>query len=154
MKRLAILGSTGSIGRSALAVVDAHPDRLSVAALAAGDNAELFAEQVSRYRPAAVAMATAPSMDRLRRLTTDVPSIVGVGTEGLSLVASHPDVDIVICASAGTAGLDAVLAAIACGKTIALANKEVLVMAGGLVTDAARRHGVALLPVDSEHNAI
>ena len=155
MKRIAILGSTGSVGRSALAVVDAHPSRLQVAALAAGDNASLLAEQIQQYKPRIAAIATAPGLDRLRTaisstVTTDVQS----GADGLRAVATHPDVDIVICASAGTAGLEAVLAAIEAGKTIALANKEVLVMAGPLVVEAARRRGVTILPVDSEHNAI
>src|SRR5213078_652543 len=84
----------------------------------------------------------------------DGVTIAGAGRDGLVAVASHPDVDLVLFASAGTDGLEAVLAAIECGKTIALANKEVLVMAGGLVTEAAHRRGVAILPVDSEHNAI
>jgi 1-deoxy-D-xylulose-5-phosphate reductoisomerase len=155
MKRLAILGSTGSIGRSALAVVDAHPTRLEVVALAAGDNAALLAEQVRRYRPAIVAMATIEGVDRLRTACgADGLAEMTGGAEGLIAVATHPSVDIVICASAGTAGLEAVLAAIEAGKTIALANKEVLVMAGALVTEAARRRGVAILPVDSEHNAV
>ncbi len=155
MKRLAILGSTGSIGRSALAVVDAHPSRLEVVALAAGDNAALMAEQVRRYRPRIAAMATGAGADRLRAaLGPDVPPVIAGGGDGLSAAATHPDADIVICASSGTAGLDAVLAAIDAGKTIALANKEVLVMGGALVTSAAARRGVPLLPVDSEHNAI
>jgi 1-deoxy-D-xylulose-5-phosphate reductoisomerase len=154
MKRLAILGSTGSIGRSALAVVDAHADRLKVVALAAGDNAALLAEQVQRHGPAAIAMATAEAVDRLRATGAPLPDVVGTGAEGLVAVATHPSVDLVICASAGTAGLEAVLAAIEAGKTVALANKEVLVMAGALVMAAASSHGVAILPVDSEHNAI
>ena len=154
MKRIAILGSTGSIGRSALAVVDAHPSRLQVAALAAGDNATLLAEQIERYRPAIAGMASTTGVDRLRSALSSAATTVVAGAEGLLAVATHPDVDIVICASAGTAGLEAVLAAIEAGKTIALANKEVLVMAGALVTEAARRRGVAILPVDSEHNAI
>ena len=154
MKRIAILGSTGSIGRSALAVVDAHPARLRVAALAAGDNAALLAEQIERYRPAIAAIATAAGFDRLQSALGSSTTAIASGPGGLVEVATHPDVDIVICASAGTAGLEAVLAAIEAGKTIALANKEVLVMAGALVTDAARRRGVAILPVDSEHNAI
>ena len=155
MKRIAILGSTGSIGRSALAVVDAHPTRLQVAALAAGDNASLLAEQIETYRPRVAAIATAAGMDRLRAsLSSTAPAQVLAGAEGLLAVATHPDVDLVICASAGTAGLEAVLAAIEAGKTIALANKEVLVMAGALVTEAAHRRGVPILPVDSEHNAI
>jgi 1-deoxy-D-xylulose-5-phosphate reductoisomerase len=155
VKRLAILGSTGSIGRSALAVVDAHPTRLSIVALAAGDNASALAEQVRRYQPELVAMATSEGIDRLRTACGDGgrTTMMG-GAEGLIAVATHPSVDVVICASSGTAGLEAVLAAIAAGKTIALANKEVLVMAGALVTAAARRHGVAILPVDSEHNAV
>jgi len=155
MKHLAILGSTGSIGRSALAVVDAHPTRLKVVSLAAGENAALLAEQIVRYSPDVVAMASSDGVDRLRTACgTGAPEVAGVGTDGLVAVATHPSADIVICASAGTAGLEAVLAAIEAGKTIALANKEVLVMAGELVTDAARRRGVAILPVDSEHNAI
>jgi len=154
MKRIAILGSTGSIGRSALAVVDAHPDRLSVAALAAGENAELLAEQVARYRPAVVAMATGGAVDRLRASLPSGVAVAGAGREGLVAVATAPDVDVVLCASAGTDGLEAVLAAIEHRKTIALANKEVLVMAGGIVTEAARRHGAVILPVDSEHNAV
>ena len=155
MKKVAILGSTGSIGRSALAVVDAHPTRLKVVSLAAGDNASLLAEQVARYRPEVVAMASGEGIDRLRSACgADSPAVAGAGTAGLVAVATHPAADIVICASAGTAGLEAVLAAIEAEKTIALANKEVLVMAGALVTTAARRRGVAILPVDSEHNAI
>ena len=155
MKSLAILGSTGSIGRSTLAVVDAHPTRLKVVSLAAGDNASLLAEQVARYRPEVVAMASGEGIDRLRSACgADSPAVAGTGTAGLVAVATHPAADIVICASAGTAGLEAVLAAIEADKTIALANKEVLVMAGALVTTAARRRGVAILPVDSEHNAI
>ena len=155
MKRLAILGSTGSIGRNALAVVDAHPTRLSVTSLAAGENAALLAEQIARYRPKAVAAATdAVLQDVTRRLSGAHPEIIGAGPEGLRAVASHPEVDLVLCASSGTAALDAVLAAIECGRHVALANKEILVMAGRLMTDAAARRGVHILPVDSEHNAI
>ena len=153
-KRVSVLGSTGSIGTSALAVVDAHADRVEVVGLAAGNNVSLFAQQVARYRPAVVAMGSGRAVDELRATRCAVPSRVGAGSEGLIDVATHPDVDLVLCASSGTAALEAVLAAIEAGKTIALANKEVLVMAGGLVMDAARRHGVAILPVDSEHNAI
>ena len=154
MKNLAILGSTGSIGQSALAVVDAYPDRLRVSALAAGENAALLAEQVARYCPDVVGMATTEGAARLQRACGSHPVRVVSGPEGLVAVATHATVDIVLCASSGTAGLEAVLAAIEHGKTVALANKEVLVMAGELVTAAARRHGVSILPVDSEHNAI
>ncbi|HXH26133.1 MAG TPA: 1-deoxy-D-xylulose-5-phosphate reductoisomerase [Vicinamibacterales bacterium] len=154
MKNLAILGSTGSIGRSALDVVDAHPTRLRVVGLAAGANATLLAEQVRRYRPEVAAMATAEGVDRLRAECGAGAPAMAAGVEGLIAVATHPSVDLVICASAGTAGLEAVLAAVEAGKPIALANKEILVMAGALVTAAARRAGVPILPIDSEHNAI
>ncbi len=136
MKGIAILGSTGSIGQSALAVVDAHPAQLRIVGLAAGGNATRLAEQVERYRPSRAALATE------------------AGPQGLIDVATHPVADVVLFASSGTAALDAVLAAIEAGKTIALANKEVLVMAGSVVMAAARARGVAVLPVDSEHNAI
>jgi 1-deoxy-D-xylulose-5-phosphate reductoisomerase len=155
VKRIAILGSTGSIGQSALAVVDTHADRLQVIGLAAGENVDLLATQIARYRPRVAAMATSEALDRLqRRGGAAGVTLAGTGRDGLVAVASHPDVDLVLCASSGTDGLEAVLAAIEHGKTIALANKEVLVMAGGIVTDAAARKGVAILPVDSEHNAI
>ncbi len=155
MKRIAILGSTGSIGQSALSVVDAHPDRLAVVGLAAGENAERLAGQMARYRPRVVAMASHAALDRLRQQGAVAGvTLAGIGRDGLVAVASHPDVDLLLCASSGTDGLEAVLAAIHHGKTIALANKEVLVMAGGIVTEAARVRGVTILPVDSEHNAI
>jgi 1-deoxy-D-xylulose-5-phosphate reductoisomerase len=153
--RIAILGSTGSIGTSALAVADAHPDRIEVVGLAAGSNSAVFAAQLQRYRPRVAAMASGPALDAVRSvLDGALPARHGTGSEALIAVATHPDVDVVICASSGTAALEAVLAAIEAGKTIGLANKEVLVMAGGLVMDAASRRGVAILPVDSEHNAI
>jgi 1-deoxy-D-xylulose-5-phosphate reductoisomerase len=155
MRRVAILGSTGSIGCSALAVAEAYPDRVQVVALAAGENAPRFAEQVRRFRPRAVAMATRAVLEESLAAAGDTrPKILASGAEGLIAIATHPDVDIVLFASSGTAGLDAVLAAIEAGKTIALANKEVLVMAGAIVTHAARKNGVPILPVDSEHNAI
>jgi len=155
MKRIAILGATGSIGASALAVAETHADRVSVVALAAGGNVDAMAAAVTRYRPGAVAMATGAGLDALRSaLGGTLPPVHGTGTEGMIAVATHPDADVVLCASSGTAALEAVLAAIEAGKAIALANKEVLVMAGGLVMDAARRKGVPILPVDSEHNAI
>jgi 1-deoxy-D-xylulose-5-phosphate reductoisomerase len=155
MKRIAILGSTGSIGRSALAVVDAHAGRLQVVGLAAGENVDLLSAQIARYQPRIVAMASDAAVDRLRANgAAAATAIAGTGRDGLVAVASHPDVELVLCASSGTDGLEGVLAAIEHGKTVALANKEVLVMAGGIVTEAARRRGVTILPVDSEHNAI
>jgi 1-deoxy-D-xylulose-5-phosphate reductoisomerase len=155
MTRIAILGSTGSIGTSALDVARTHADRVEVVALAAATNVAVMAKQILEFRPRAVAMGTGDSMDKLVAALGGSPAeISGAGNDGLIQIATHPDVDLVLCASSGTAALDAVLAAIEAGKTIALANKEVLVMAGGLVMDAARRKGVAILPVDSEHNAI
>jgi 1-deoxy-D-xylulose-5-phosphate reductoisomerase len=156
MKRVAILGSTGSIGTSALAVVDAHPDRLQVVALAAGENVSSFVEQVARYRPDTIAMSTPQAIAEVASALGGVhrPRTIACGTEGLIAAATHADADVVLFASSGTAGLDAVLAAIDAGKTIALANKEILVMAGAVVMERARRTGVAVLPVDSEHNAI
>jgi 1-deoxy-D-xylulose-5-phosphate reductoisomerase len=156
--RLAILGSTGSIGHSALAVVDAHASMLQVVGLAAGTSAEAMALQVERYRPRAVVMATAAARDALRAgLSSGATAhldLCGAGPEALVELVTRDDVDTVLCASSGTAALEAVVAAIKAGKRIALANKEVLVMAGRLVMDLARTHGVDVLPVDSEHNAI
>ncbi len=155
MKRVAILGSTGSIGRSALAVVDAHRERLSVVALAAGENTTLLADQMAAYHPRVVGVSTPAALEELRaRVGARAGTALLAGPEGLLAAATHPDADVVLCASSGTAALEAVLAAIDAGKTIALANKEVLVMAGALMVEAARRTGVAILPVDSEHNAI
>lgn len=157
MKHVAIVGSTGSIGQSALAVVAAHPDRLRVVALAAGENSARFVEQVEATGIQSIAMSSRLALDEVeselrRRGIRDMRS--AYGAEGLNAVATHPDADVVLFASAGTAALDAVLAAIEAGKTIAIANKEILVMAGALVMAAARARGVAVLPVDSEHNAI
>jgi 1-deoxy-D-xylulose-5-phosphate reductoisomerase len=159
MKRLAILGSTGSIGQSALAVVAAHPDRVRVVALAAGENTDLLAAQIDAVRPVVVAVASDAARAQLRERIAPAadgttPELLPSGCAGLVAAATHPDVDLVLCASSGTAGLEAALAAIDAGKTLALANKEVLVMAGALMVEAAARRGVSILPVDSEHNAI
>ncbi len=158
MTRVAILGSTGSIGVSALDVVAAHPGRLQVVGLAAGGNAAQMRKQIEQTRPGAVAMASnAALLDVQTGLSSDAR--LGVrewtsGRDGLVAVATQPDVDVVLCACSGTEALEAVLAAISAGKRIALANKEVLVMAGRLVMAAAAARGVDVLPVDSEHNAI
>ena len=157
MRSIAIVGSTGSIGQSALAVAEAHRDRLRVVALAAGGNAILLADQAARHRPDTISLATSAALagarGALRLRGLDIPRALA-GADGLIAVATHPEADVVLFASSGTASLDAVLAAIEAGKTIALANKEILVMAGSVVMAAARRRGVAVLPVDSEHNAI
>ena len=157
MKQVAIVGSTGSIGQSALAVIEAHPGRLRAVALAAGENAARLAEQAAATGVRTIAMSTRSALDDVkselgRRGIDGVQG--GYGGDGLIRVATHPEADVVLFASAGTAALDAVLAAIDAGKTIAIANKEILVMAGALVMAAAHAKGVAVLPVDSEHNAI
>ncbi len=157
MTRIAILGSTGSIGQSALSVVRSHADRLEVVALAAGGNVEKIVQQSRVHHPALVALATEDARERARRALADSGAAVefaSAGESGLTEVATHPDADVILCATSGTAALDAVLAAIERGKTIALANKEVLVMAGALMMQAAERSGATILPVDSEHNAI
>jgi 1-deoxy-D-xylulose-5-phosphate reductoisomerase len=158
MTRLAILGSTGSIGVSALDIVAAHPGKLEVVGLAAGGNADAMVAQAERLRPRVIGMAGDTALRRVREsLSAEAAAGVSewaVGREGLVAVATHPDVDVVLCACSGTEALEAVLAAIEAGKRIALANKEVLVMAGALVMAAARARGVEVLPVDSEHNAI
>jgi 1-deoxy-D-xylulose-5-phosphate reductoisomerase len=138
-----------------LSVVAAHADRLRVVTLAAGENSALLAEQVARFRPEAVAVSTPDALIDLQQRLNGAPvTVLPAGRDGLVAAATYPDVDVVLCASAGTAGLEAAVAAIDAGRTLALANKEVLVMAGALMVDAARRRGVAILPVDSEHNAI
>jgi 1-deoxy-D-xylulose-5-phosphate reductoisomerase len=153
--RVAILGSTGSIGQSALDVVAVHADKVQVVALAAGENSALLAEQVARFSPEAAAVATADAArDLAARVNGATVKILPPGPDGLVAAATYPAVDIVLCASSGTAGLEAALAAIDQGRTLALANKEVLVMAGGLMVEAAKARGAMILPVDSEHNAI
>jgi 1-deoxy-D-xylulose-5-phosphate reductoisomerase len=153
VKRLALLGSTGSIGEQTLQVVADFPDRFRVTALAAGRNMAGLAEQVRRFRPERVAVAEAVGARELReRLGQDALEI-GVGPEGLIAVAEHP-ADLVVAGLVGAVGLAPTLAAIRAGRDIALANKEVMVMAGALVRREVRAHGVQLLPVDSEHSAI
>ncbi len=156
MKRLAILGSTGSIGQSALSVVDAHRDRLEIVALVGGGNVARLAEQVRAHRPKLAGLATPGALTAFESELSpgERPAVCLAGAEALVAAATHPDVDMVLCASSGTAALEAALAAIDAGKSLALANKEVLVMAGALMIDAARRRGVSILPVDSEHNAL
>jgi 1-deoxy-D-xylulose-5-phosphate reductoisomerase len=145
MVGVAILGSTGSIGRSTLAVLDRHQDRFRVVALAARRNASLLAEQADRFRPSLVVLTETGEV---------APADWARGDEGLIAAATHPDVDIVVNAVVGAAGLSATLATLEAGKRLALANKESLVAGGPLVLDALRRGGGELIPVDSEHSAI
>ncbi|SEF58996.1 1-deoxy-D-xylulose-5-phosphate reductoisomerase [Paenibacillus sp. UNC499MF] len=152
-KRIAILGSTGSIGTQTLDVIAHHPDRFTVEALAGGHNVELLAEQIRRFKPKLASVATPELADRLSALIPDGTRIM-YGEEGLLETAAGTDADLVVTAVVGNQGLEPTIAAIEAGKTIGLANKEPLVSAGHLVTEAARRNGVRLLPIDSEHSAI
>ena len=157
MKRLAILGSTGSIGQSTLSIVESYPERYSIATLAAGRNLEVAFEQVQRWRPRVVSLATEElAADLVSRLRT--AGIAGVevlwGTAGSVACATHTNVDFVVSAIVGVAGLEATHAAILAGKPIGLANKECMVAAGEILTRAARERNVPLLPIDSEHNAV
>ena len=152
MKRLAVLGSTGSIGSSTLEVADAFPGDFEIFGLAAGHDSGLFRQQITTHRPAVIAVARA---EDARALATDFPDIeCGWGTDGLTRVACCEKVDTVVAAMTGSSGLETIVSAIRASKNIALANKECLVVAGELMTNEAARAGIELLPVDSEHCAI
>src|SRR5580698_7772614 len=157
MKRIAILGSTGSIGRSTLSVAESYPDRFQIVALAAGANLEAAFEQARRWRPRMLSIAAEPDADVLRaRLKQAGLGEIEVvhGAAGTVKVATHPEADFVVSAIVGVAGLEATYEAVRAGKTVGLANKECLVAAGELITAEARRQGKPLLPIDSEHNAV
>ena len=153
-RSIALLGATGSVGVSTLALVERFPDRFRAVALAAGRNVAVLAEQVARHEPDLVSVADEACATELRARAPGYRGRIVTGGEGPLAVATHPAADIVLSALVGALGLEPTLAAIEAGKDVALANKEVLVVAGALVTAAARARGVRLLPVDSEHNAI
>jgi 1-deoxy-D-xylulose-5-phosphate reductoisomerase len=163
-RRVVILGSTGSIGQSALKVARDIPDRMEVVGLAAARSVTQFLEQLREWRPLAAALFDKDAAAQAReQLSNEIqyehagcerPFELEEGEEGLCALASLPEADLVIIAIVGTAGLKPALAAIEAGKDIAVASKEILVMAGSVVMEAARRKGVRVLPVDSEHNAI
>ncbi|WP_158943994.1 1-deoxy-D-xylulose-5-phosphate reductoisomerase [Granulicella sp. S190] len=157
MKKLAILGSTGSIGHSTLSICESFPDRYQVVSLAAGKNVEDAFAQCLRWRPKVISLASeALATNLLARLKAEGISDIEVvhGTAGSVYAATLPDVNFVVSAIVGVAGLEATYAAVCAGKTIGLANKECLVAAGELIIAAAKQHGAALLPIDSEHNAV
>ncbi|NYF79644.1 1-deoxy-D-xylulose-5-phosphate reductoisomerase [Granulicella arctica] len=157
MKKLAILGSTGSIGHSTLSICESFPDRYQVISLAAGQNLDTAFAQCERWRPRVISLATEELATALsnRLKATGITGIEVVhGTAGTVYAATLPEVDFVVSAIVGVAGLEATYAAVCAGKTIGLANKECLVAAGELIIEAARKHNVALLPIDSEHNAV
>ncbi len=158
MKQLSILGSTGSIGRQCLSVVEALPERFGIVALAAGGNLEELTGQIERHRPELVSVGDAKKADDLASALrakgiSPLPAIHH-GREGMLAVGTHPKADIVVSAAVGVVGLEATYEAVKLGKTVALSNKEVLVAAGELVMAAANQAGRELLPVDSEHNAV
>ena len=154
MKSIVILGSTGSIGTNTLDIVERFPDQFRVVGLTAGNNDEMLAEQIRRFRPQAVAMSTEAAAVRLKQRCAGLRTEILSGPDGLAKVASLPDAELVVSAIVGGAGLMPTLAAIRCRKHIALANKEPMVMAGQLMQEEARRAGVRIFPVDSEHSAI
>src|SRR5258708_4388300 len=157
MKRIAILGSTGSIGRSTLSVVESYPERFEVATLAAGNNSDLAFEQAVRWKPRGGSLASEQSSGILRaKLRSAGLAEIEVvhGGAGTVRVATHSEVDFVVSAIVGVSGLEATYEAVRAGKTVGLANKECLVVAGELITAEARKQGKPLLPIDSEHNAV
>ncbi len=157
MKRISILGSTGSIGRSTLSVVESYPDRFQVETLAAGNNTELAFEQAVRWKPRILSLAKEQDAEALRAKLRGVGLYeieVVYGAAGTVRVATHPEVDFVVSAIVGVSGLEATYEAVRAGKSVGLANKECLVVAGELITAEARKQGKPLLPIDSEHNAV
>jgi 1-deoxy-D-xylulose-5-phosphate reductoisomerase len=157
MKRIAILGSTGSIGRSTLQVAESYPDRFQIVTMAAGKNLEAALQQARRWRPRVISLAAEKDAEtfRLQLKREDLGEIeVVYGAAGTVRVATHPEVDFVVSAIVGVAGLEATYEAVRAGKVVGLANKECLVAAGELITAEARRQGKPLLPIDSEHNAV
>jgi 1-deoxy-D-xylulose-5-phosphate reductoisomerase len=153
MRKVVLLGSTGSIGTSTIKVAGDLPDRIRLLGLAAGNNAELLLEQTRKYKPQAISIADPVKAAELRaKVGRDIQ--VYSGADGLLKLATMPDADVVLIAIVGTAGLQPALAAIRAGKDIAVASKEILVMAGEIVMREARQHGVRVLAVDSEHSAI
>lgn len=154
MKRLSILGSTGSIGVNTLEIVSQFPERFEVVGLSAGHNWELLKQQIVRFRPKLVSVHNQELSKALQGELPNVPIQIVHGVEGLIQVATHPEVDQVVSAIVGAVGLIPTLSAIKTGKQIALANKESLVMAGKIMMEEARRNHAQILPVDSEHSAI
>src|SRR6185312_15653531 len=153
MKNVVLLGSTGSIGTSTIKVADDLPDQIRLIGLAAGNNMDLLLEQTRKHKPAAVSITVPAKAKELQNILSTTAKVYS-GNEGLLKLATMPEADIVLIAIVGTAGLQPALAAIRAGKDIAVASKEILVMAGETVMNEARKHGVRVLAVDSEHSAI
>src|SRR5260221_4273573 len=157
MKRIAILGSTGSIGRSTLSVIESNPERFQLLTMAAGSNVEAALEQARRWKPKVLSLASEQDAEAVgKKLKAEGLGGIEIvhGQAGTVRVATHPEVDFVVSAIVGVAGLKATYEAVCAGKEIGLANKECLVAARGLITAEARKQGKPLLPIDSEHNAV
>jgi 1-deoxy-D-xylulose-5-phosphate reductoisomerase len=157
MKRIAILGSTGSIGRSTLNVIENNPERFQLLTMAAGSNAEAALNDARRWKPKVLSLASEQDAEKVRKqLKAESLAEIEVvyGQAGTVRVATHPEVDFVVSAIVGVAGLKATYEAVRAGKAVGLANKECLVAAGELITAEARKQGKPLLPIDSEHNAV
>jgi len=154
MKNISILGSTGSIGCNTLDIVALFPERFRVLGLSACENIERLEAQIRRFRPAMVSLNSVKAAHVLKERCGDLGVEILSGVEGLIRVSTLPEVDVVVSAIAGSAGLIPTLSAVMAGKTVALANKETMVMAGEIVTREAKKKGVRILPVDSEHSAI
>ena len=154
MKKIVLLGSTGSIGTQTLEVVDAYSDRLSVLALAAGSNVDKMEQQIRKYKPAYAVMWTEEAAKELCEKVKDTEVKILAGMDGLLEISSLSEADVVVTAIVGMIGIRPTIAAIKAGKDIALANKETLVTAGHIIMPLAKEHGVSILPVDSEHSAI
>ena len=152
MRRVAVIGSTGSIGRSALEVIASHPERLQLVGVAARSRVDVLSRQVAQFRPPLVAVFEEERAQELSRLTGRRDVLAG--PEGLERLATHPDVDVVVVASTGRDALVPLVRAIQAGKRIALASKELLVMAGSLIMRLAQEYGTSLVPIDSEHAAL
>ncbi|MGI6533270.1 MAG: 1-deoxy-D-xylulose-5-phosphate reductoisomerase [Peptococcia bacterium] len=157
VKKIVLLGSTGSVGRQALQVIDAFPEQFEIIGLAAGGNLELLAAQVEKYRPLAVSIGSEKDINCFKELLsgrgTKLPALL-CGRDGLVSLAQTPELEILLVAVSGINGLEPTLAALKKQKTVALANKETIVTAGALVMETAHENGARLIPVDSEHSAI
>ena len=154
MKKISLLGSTGSIGVNTLDVVERYPDKIQVCTLSAGSNVELFAQQIRKFKPALAALFDVTKIDTLKELVADLDVEIVSGSEGLVSAASFSEADLVVSGVVGSAGLLPALAALRAGKNLALANKETLVIAGELVLQEAKLTNTKVIPIDSEHSAI
>ena len=154
MKKISLLGSTGSIGVNTLDVVERNPESFQILAMSAGSNVDLFAEQIRKFKPRVVALFDTQKIATLKEQVVDLDVEILSGEEGIFQVATIPEVDVVVSGVVGKAGLLPAIEALKAGKNLALANKETLVIAGELVLKEAQKTGSTIIPIDSEHSAI